>query len=105
MRRYHHIGIPTAESKPGEAHLKHLKLFVVSHQKSEFSRRTNREVSVKIIGQGDIDRVDGAAAQKVVISVVGNRLGIERVKGPVRKAYLPAEAGYFWCPWCRSGAL
>jgi hypothetical protein len=30
MRRYHHIGIPTAESKPGETHLKHLKLFVVS---------------------------------------------------------------------------
>lgn len=36
MRRYHHIGIPTTESKPGEIHLKHLKLFVVSHQKSEF---------------------------------------------------------------------
>ena len=36
MRRYHHIGIPTNESKPGETHLKHLKLFVVSHQKSEF---------------------------------------------------------------------
>ena len=36
MRRYHHIGIPTTESKPGETHLKHLKLFVVSHEKSEF---------------------------------------------------------------------
>jgi hypothetical protein len=36
MRRYHHIGIPTTESKPGETHLKHLKLFVVSYQKSEF---------------------------------------------------------------------
>ena len=36
MRRYHHIGIPTTNSKPGETHLKHLKLFVVSHQKSEF---------------------------------------------------------------------
>jgi hypothetical protein len=36
MRRYHHIGIPTTESKSGETHLKHLKLFVVSHQKSEF---------------------------------------------------------------------
>ena len=36
MRRYHHIGIPTTESKPGETHLNHLKLFVVSHQKSEF---------------------------------------------------------------------
>jgi len=36
MRRYHHIGIPTTESKPGEIHLSHLKLFVVSHQKSEF---------------------------------------------------------------------
>jgi hypothetical protein len=36
MRRYHHIGIPTTESMPGETHLKHLKVFVVSHQKSEF---------------------------------------------------------------------
>jgi hypothetical protein len=36
MRRYHHIGIPTNESRPGETHLKHLKLFVVSHEKSEF---------------------------------------------------------------------
>src|ERR1700730_18568547 len=36
MRRYHHIGIPTTEAKPGETHLKHLKLFVVSHEKSEF---------------------------------------------------------------------
>jgi hypothetical protein len=36
MRRYHHIGIPTTEAKPGESHLKHLKLFVVSHEKSEF---------------------------------------------------------------------
>lgn len=36
MRRFHHIGIPTTEAKPGETHLKHLKLFVVSHEKSEF---------------------------------------------------------------------
>jgi hypothetical protein len=36
MRRYHHIGIPTTEPKPGEIHLKHLKVFVVSHDKSEF---------------------------------------------------------------------
>jgi hypothetical protein len=36
MRRYHHIGIPTTEAKPGETHLKHLKVFVVSQEKSEF---------------------------------------------------------------------
>jgi hypothetical protein len=36
MRQYHHIGIPTTEAKPGETHLKHLKVFVVSHDKSEF---------------------------------------------------------------------
>jgi hypothetical protein len=36
LRRYHHIGIPTTEAKPGETHLKHLKVFVVSHEKSEF---------------------------------------------------------------------
>jgi hypothetical protein len=38
MRRYHHIGIPTTEAKPGETHLKHLKVFVVSHEKSEIRR-------------------------------------------------------------------
>jgi len=26
MRRYHHVGIPTTEVKPGKTHLKHLKL-------------------------------------------------------------------------------
>jgi hypothetical protein len=36
MRRYHHIGIPTTEAKLGETHLKHLKVFVVSQEKSEF---------------------------------------------------------------------
>jgi len=36
MRRYHHIGIPTTEAKQGETHLKHLKLFVVSHENSDF---------------------------------------------------------------------
>ena len=36
MRRYHHIGIPTTESRPGETHLQHLRLFLVSHDKSEF---------------------------------------------------------------------
>ena len=36
MRRYHHIEIPTTQAKSGETHLKHLKLFVVSHEKSEF---------------------------------------------------------------------
>jgi hypothetical protein len=36
MRNYHHIGIPTTEAKPGETHLKHLRVFVVSHEKSEF---------------------------------------------------------------------
>ena len=36
MRRYHHIGIPTTESKPGETHLKLLRVSVVSHDISEF---------------------------------------------------------------------
>jgi hypothetical protein len=36
MRRYHHLGIPTEEVKAGETHLKHQKVFVVSHDKSEF---------------------------------------------------------------------
>ena len=36
MRRYHHVGIPTTEAKPGETRLKRLKVSVVSHEKSEF---------------------------------------------------------------------
>ncbi len=36
MRRYRYIGIPTTDAKPGETHLRHPKLFVVSHEKSEF---------------------------------------------------------------------
>jgi hypothetical protein len=36
MRRYHHIGIPTCQSKPGELHIEHLKMFVVGHEKSEY---------------------------------------------------------------------
>ena len=42
MRRYHHIGIPTTEAKPGETHLKHLKVFDVSHEKSEFGEERMR---------------------------------------------------------------
>jgi hypothetical protein len=36
MCRYHHVRIPTTEAQPGETHLKHLKVYVVSHDKSEF---------------------------------------------------------------------
>jgi hypothetical protein len=36
MRRYHHIGIPTNESRRGERYLTHLKTFVVGHENSEF---------------------------------------------------------------------
>jgi len=36
MRRYHHIGIPTSESRPGERHIKHLKTFIVGHENSEY---------------------------------------------------------------------
>ena len=36
MRRYHHIGIPTNQSRPGERHIDHLKTFVVGHENSEY---------------------------------------------------------------------
>jgi hypothetical protein len=36
MRRYHHIGIPTSQTRPGERHIKHLKTFIVGHENSEF---------------------------------------------------------------------
>src|SRR5580698_2157736 len=36
MRRYHHIGIPTSQPRPGERHIEHLKTFIVGHENSEF---------------------------------------------------------------------
>jgi hypothetical protein len=50
MRRYHHVGIPTTEAKPGETHLKHLKVFVVNPRKANLawsgcpSKRTLRSL-------------------------------------------------------------
>ena len=34
--RYHHLGIPTAVPRPGERHLKHLKLFVSGFDTSPY---------------------------------------------------------------------
>ena len=36
MRRYHHIGIPTSQPRPGERHIERLKIFIVGHEKSEY---------------------------------------------------------------------
>lgn len=36
MRRYHHIGIPTSQTRPGERHIEHLKTFIVGHENSEY---------------------------------------------------------------------
>ena len=36
MRRYHHIGIPTSQPRPGERHLAHLNTFIVGHENSAF---------------------------------------------------------------------
>jgi hypothetical protein len=37
MRRYHHLGIPTTESRPGEVHLEHLQIFVSGYGKSPYN--------------------------------------------------------------------
>jgi hypothetical protein len=37
MRKYHHMGIATTEKRPGEVHLKHLKIFVSGYGKSPYS--------------------------------------------------------------------
>ena len=36
MRKYHHVGIPTNQSRPGERKVGDLDVFVVGHEKSEF---------------------------------------------------------------------
>ncbi len=32
MRKYHHLGIPTAEKREGEVRLKHLKIYVSGYK-------------------------------------------------------------------------
>jgi len=34
--KYHHIGIPTAESQPGETYLKKFKLYCTDHESNPF---------------------------------------------------------------------
>src|SRR6266536_932745 len=36
MRKYHHLGIPTAEKREGEVHLKHLKIYVSGYKESPY---------------------------------------------------------------------
>ena len=36
MRRYHHIGIPTSQPRPGEYHIECMKTFIVGHENSEY---------------------------------------------------------------------
>jgi len=36
MHRYHDIGIPTSQPRPGERHIEHLKTFIVGHENSEY---------------------------------------------------------------------
>jgi len=36
MRRYHHLGIPTAEPKPGERYLEQFKMYVSGFETSEY---------------------------------------------------------------------
>jgi hypothetical protein len=42
MRKYHHLGIPTTEKRPGEIHLKHLKIFVSGYETSDFNIEWSR---------------------------------------------------------------
>ena len=37
MLKYHHLGIPTDECKPGERHIPHLKMFVSGYEDSQFN--------------------------------------------------------------------
>ena len=37
MRKYHHLGIPTTEKRPGEVHLSHLKIFVSGYGQSPYN--------------------------------------------------------------------
>lgn len=37
MRKYHHIGIPTEEEKPGERYIEHLKMYVSGYEESPYN--------------------------------------------------------------------
>jgi len=36
MRKYHHLGIPTTESKPGERYLDRFKMYVSGYETSQY---------------------------------------------------------------------
>jgi hypothetical protein len=36
MYKYHHIGIPTTEKKPGERYIEHLKMYVSGYENSPY---------------------------------------------------------------------
>ncbi len=36
MRRYHHIGIPTSQSRSGERQIGNLDIFVIGHENAEY---------------------------------------------------------------------
>ena len=36
MRKYHHLGIPTTQPRPGERYLAHLKVYVVGYETSAY---------------------------------------------------------------------
>ncbi|WP_281648901.1 hypothetical protein [Parendozoicomonas sp. Alg238-R29] len=35
--KYHHLGIPTTDKKPGERHIPHLKMYVSGYEESPFN--------------------------------------------------------------------
>ena len=35
--KYHHLGIPTTEKRPGERHLPHLKMYVSGYEESPYN--------------------------------------------------------------------
>jgi hypothetical protein len=37
MYKYHHIGIPTTEKKPGERYIEHLKMYVSGYENSPYN--------------------------------------------------------------------
>ena len=37
MRKYHHLGIPTQEKRPGEVHLEDLKIYVSGFDESHYN--------------------------------------------------------------------
>lgn len=83
MRRYHHIGIPTSQSRPGERQIADLDIFVVGHDKRIM---TKQQLNAAEASVSEWQRQHQPQAEKLAVASSAQReaQSSKRANGPVR---------------------